>query len=234
MTRGERGVALVAASMAMMLLLALGASLIIVTSSETAIAGNYRIGGEALYAADAVVQRAIAEIRTVADWNTLLDGSQSSSFADGAASGTRRLADGSTIDLGEIVNRANCGRAAACSSADMVATTQARPWGPNNPRWRPYAYGMLDAVSGDPQGSPYYVMALVADDGAENDGDPQRDGVTTGGLPNMGKDVILVRGQAFGPRGAHHALEAVVSRYRKDELDPSLPFRLRVNVWRGM
>ena len=229
----EQGVALVAAAMAMMLLLALGATLILVTSSETAIAGNYRTGGEVLYAADAVVQRVIAEIKGVADWNALLDGSSRSSFVDGAPSGTRRLSDGSTIDLAHVVNLANCAKRTTCSDAETAATTQARPWGANNPRWQLYAYGRLDDLAaGEPLASPYYVVAMVADDGSENDGEPRRDGVPFGALPNPGKDVMLVRGEALGPRGAQRAVEVVLSRYRKDELDLLSPPGIRVHVWR--
>ena len=72
----DDGVALVIAMMAMLLLAALGAALVLTTSSETVIAGNYRNSGEALYAADAIVERALDGLLTVSDWNALLNSSQ--------------------------------------------------------------------------------------------------------------------------------------------------------------
>jgi Tfp pilus assembly protein PilX len=49
----EDGTALIIALMSMMLLTALAATVIMVTNTETKIAGNYRNSQEALYAADA-------------------------------------------------------------------------------------------------------------------------------------------------------------------------------------
>ena len=51
----------------------------------------------------------------VPDWNTVLAGAVQSAFIDGAPFGRRTLADGSTIDLGQILTMANCGKAAICS-----------------------------------------------------------------------------------------------------------------------
>ena len=47
--RREDGMAVIVALMAMMLMTALGLSLVLTTSSETMISGNFRAGGEALY-----------------------------------------------------------------------------------------------------------------------------------------------------------------------------------------
>src|SRR4030095_1010265 len=128
----EDGVALVVAMMALLLMTALGAALIMTTSSETMIANNYRNSSEALYAADAIVERAMDDLLTVSDWNGLLSGSVQSAFVDGPPSGTRRLGDGSTIDLVEAVNMANCGHATTCSASELVGNaTEDRPWAAN-------------------------------------------------------------------------------------------------------
>ncbi len=66
---------LVAALMVMLLVSALGAALILVTSSETTIAANFRNSLGALYAADAAAEQALAEVAAVADWDQLLNGS---------------------------------------------------------------------------------------------------------------------------------------------------------------
>ena len=85
---------MVLAAMAMLLLMALGAALITVTTTENAIASNFRAAGEAFYAADAVLTRALIDLRDLPDWDQALDGSVRSSLADGAPSGLRRLAAG--------------------------------------------------------------------------------------------------------------------------------------------
>jgi len=206
--RREDGIAMMVAMMAMLLLSALGIALVLTTSSETIISSNFRNASEGAYAADAVLERSMADLLTVPDWNTLLTGVVQSAFIDGAPSGTRTLPDGSTIDLGHMVNLANCNKVTACSDADMDAVTPHRPWGSNNPRWQLYAYGRLSDVL--PAGtivSPYYVIAMVGDDPSETDGQPQQDGVDTAGA-----GVPSLRAEAFGPRGARRIVEMTVAR----------------------
>jgi hypothetical protein len=229
--RSERGVALIMAAMATTLLLAVGATLILITSAETAIAGNVRVTHEALYGAHAAVERTVAELRDIADWTSVLNGTIASSFTDGAP-GVRALAGGSSIDLRESLGLANCSRRAGCTAAQMDAVTALRPWGTNNARWRVFVSGWLDdMVGGGPQGSPLYVVSMVADDGAENDADPEVDGGIFGAVPNPGRRVIRIRGEAFGPRGAHRVVEVVAAAYRMDELDPASPQRVHLRSW---
>src|SRR3982750_3603805 len=112
--RREDGIALIVALMATMLMTALGVALILTTSTETMITGNYRNGQEALYAADAALERAMDDILTVPDWNDLLSGKAQSAFIDGAPSGPRTMPDGTQIDLAQLLNLANCGKVSAC------------------------------------------------------------------------------------------------------------------------
>ena len=65
----ERGIAMIIAMMAMLLMTALGIALVLTTSSETMIAGNFANGSEALYAAVAAVERSMEDILTLPDWN---------------------------------------------------------------------------------------------------------------------------------------------------------------------
>src|SRR5438876_1411254 len=213
--RREDGVALIVALMATMLMTALGVALILTTSSETMIAGNFRNGQEALYAADAALERAMDDILTVPDWNTMLAGNTQSAFIDGPPSGARTMPDGTQIDLTQLLNLANCGKVTSCSPSDFAANfTGDRPWGANNPVWQLYAYNRLDAMV--PSGtinSPYYVVVLVADDPSELDNDPLHDGTVPcakGVAPpncNPGSGVLALRAEAFGPRGAHKIIE---------------------------
>jgi hypothetical protein len=208
--QNEDGVAVVIALLALLLLTAVGASLVLISSSETIIAGNFLASIEALDAADAAAERTMAELGALADWNGVLAGSVRSAFVDGPPTGPRTMADGSTIDLAEAVNTANCGTAAPCSAAAMDAATQTRPWGANNPRWQPFAYGRLrDSASGGTIDSAYYVIVLVGDDPSENDGNPLQDGAGTG---NPGAGVVMVRAEALGPRGARRVVEILIAR----------------------
>jgi|SoiMethySBSTD1v2_1073268.scaffolds.fasta_scaffold14418_7 type IV pilus assembly PilX-like protein len=217
--RAERGVAMIIAIMAMLLMSALGTALVLTTTTETNIAGNFRNASEALFAADAGLERAMEDVLTVPDWNKLLDGSTQSAFVDGAPSGPRTLQDGSTIDLTQAINMANCQKVTTCSDADMNDTTnRERPWGVNNPRWKLYAYANLKDILPvtDTINSPYYVVVMVADDPSENDGDPSKDGASG---TNPGSGVIAMRSEAFGPRGAHKVLEMTLARTDTTELE---------------
>jgi hypothetical protein len=213
----EDGIAMVVAMLAMLLMTALGAALILTTSSETMIAGYFRDSAEALYAADAVLERSIDDLLTVADWNQLLNGLVQSAFVDGSPGGPRTLRDGSTVDLSQVLNTANCQQSTACSAAEMSAVTAERPWGANNPRWQLYAYGnvskLLPAGSID---SPFYVVVMVADDPSEDDGNPLQDGIGPG---NPGAGVIAMRAEAFGPRGAHKIVELTIARTDTTDLE---------------
>jgi hypothetical protein len=207
---GERGAALLVALLTMLLLSVVAAGLILNASAESAIAANFRSGFEARYAAEAVMRLAMVELAAVPDWNAALDGSRQSWLADGAPWGRRSLAGGTSVNLTEVVHLANCGRSTPCTAADMAASAPGRAWGPNNPRWRLFAYGPLSAIDpGVDMAVPYYVVVLVADDAAESDGNPDRDEPAPD-APGAG--VILVRAEAFGPRGAHQAIEATIAR----------------------
>ena len=206
---GRDGVALLIVLLTVALLSAIGAALVLATTAETHIAMNFQRSDEALYAADAAAERAIDDLRALADWSTLLTGAALSSFVDGPPSGTRRLDDGSTLDLTQVANIANCEKTAVCTTADMNAVTDDRPWGTNNPRWRLFAYGRLrDMLPAGAIDSRDYVVAMVADDPGENDGDPSRDG----GANDPGSGIFAVRGEAFGPASAHKVVELTVTR----------------------
>jgi hypothetical protein len=229
--RGEDGTALLIALMAMLLMTALGIALVLTTSSETIIASHFRNSREGLYAADAVLERSLDDLLTVADWNQLLNGSVQSTFVDGPPSGSRVLADGSLIDLVEVLALATCQKTATCSSGDMDAVTNERPWGANNPRWQLYAYGNLrDIMPSGTVNSPYYVVAMVGDDPSENDGNPLQDGASE---DNPGSGVLAMRAEAFGPNGAHKVIEATVAR--PDESESGIaPAGVRILSWREM
>lgn len=206
----ERGVAVIVAVMALAMLTALGAGLVLTTSTEGTIAARFRSAIEVRHAALAIAERALADLDGHSSWDSVLDGSARSSFADGVPGGTRHLADGTTIDLDGVVHQANCGKPLPCTAAELVAVTARRPWGVNNPRWRQFAWGPLRDLGVVPgQAVSLYGVALVGDDGSENDGDPVRDGIAGA---NPGAGVLMVRVEAFGTKGARATVELAVGR----------------------
>jgi hypothetical protein len=206
---GERGLALIVVLTAMVMLSALGVALVLATTAETRIAGNFRAAQQTLYAAEAAADHAIDDLALVPDWSALLGGGALSSFVDGLPSGVRQLDDGTSINLTEVVNYANCQKASACSTSDMDAVTEDRPWGPNNPRWSLFGFGRLRTLL-SPGAVPaqQYVVVMTGDDPGEVDNDPSRDGAT--GTPGAG--VVALRAEAFGPGGAHKVVELTVAR----------------------
>jgi hypothetical protein len=204
-----RGMALIVMLLTMGLLSALGVALVLVTTAETRIAANFRMAQQTLYATEAAVARAADELMSIPDWNALVAGGVLSSFSDGPPSGVRQLADRSSIDLTEVVNVANCQTPASCSDADMDAVTDDRPWGPNNPRWKLFAYGWLrDLVPAHGVDPPHYLVVMVGDDPGETDNDPVRDAAAGG----PGAGIVALRAEAFGPGGAHKVVELTAMR----------------------
>ena len=185
----ERGAALLIALMATLLLTALGSAMVLLTTTETAISANYRAAQEALYVADAGIERVAQDLLTVPQWDGVLAGQVRSAFVDTTTTPT--LPDGSPLDL----------------SAETVALQQltdtANIWGANDPVWRLYAFGALeDLLPGAAIRSANYVAVWASDDGAETDGDPQRDA----------NGILTVRAEAFGPFSTRRVVEATVAR----------------------
>ena len=195
--RREDGIAMLVAMMAMLLMMALGAAILLTTSTETVIAARFRGSAEGLYAADAALERVIDGLPGAPDWSRLPGGLVTSAFVDGPAGGQRVLPDGSVVDLGQVANLANCQRTTACSSAELDAVTTDRPWGAANPRWVLYGWGALEGVlpTGG-VGSPCYLVVLVAQ------------GPGQAGAP----DLLALRAEAFGEGGVHKVVESTVAR----------------------
>jgi Tfp pilus assembly protein PilX len=215
MTRNERGAALIVSLMAMLLLSALGLALVMTTMTETKIAGNYTASQEAMYAADAGIERAMQDVLTVADWNAMLSGAVKSAFVDGSPG--NRTVSGLTFDLNEATNLMNCSKTATCSDSEMNTTTDDRPWGANNPRWQLYAYGQVNNfLSTGTLNSNFYLVVWVADDPSETDNLPLQDGNT---FTNPGTGVIQMRAAAYGARGVSRIIDVTLSRTDSTEIE---------------
>lgn len=209
--RDERGVALIVALLSMLLLSALGIGLMMTTMSETMIATNYRDGGEAMYAADAGIERVMQDLLTIPDWDSLLAvANKKTSFTDGADPGVRTLPDGSSLNLLSATNMMNCSKTTSCTDAEMNAWSMERPWSENNPRWRLIGYSPLaDIIETGTVRSGMYVAIWIADDQAETDDNPATD--TNG--------VLLMRARAYGAGGTSSTVEVTLGRTDTTELE---------------
>jgi hypothetical protein len=112
----------------------------------------------------------------------------------------------------------------------MDAPTRERPWGVNNPRWRPFIYGPWGRFAALARPVPCYLVVWIADDGREADGDPQADASSPA---EPGAGLIRVRAEAYGVRGLRRAVEAELVRVcLPDPVDPSsCQTRIRVQSW---
>jgi hypothetical protein len=164
----------------------IGAGLITVTNTETAIASNYRIAGELTYAAEAGANAAISDLGRVATWTSVLSGVVRSPFCDTTLTPTTAFGD--RLDLSALTMTMQ-----AASDADARR-------GADNPRWRLYLYQPLSAIARTALASSY-VVVWVADDAAEADADPQTD---SNGL-------IAMRAEAFGPQGMQRTIDATLA-----------------------
>jgi hypothetical protein len=194
--RDERGTALIIALLSTVLLTALGMMLVVVSTTETMITSNYRNSHEALYAADAAVERVVQDLLTVPRWNDVLAGQVQSGFIEGTLTPT--LPSGGQLNLAD-------------ATASLQADTDALDlWGANNPLWRLYAYGPVrDLLPTGTINSPMYVAVWVGDDPSEEDGNPQSD--TNG--------VLTLHARAYGPSGTLKIVEVTVARTSGTEIE---------------
>jgi hypothetical protein len=215
--RDEQGAAVIIALLSMLLLTALGMSLTLTTTTEGRIAHNYRDGVEALYAADAAIERVMQDVLTVPDWNRIIDGSVTSAFIDGPPLGMRTLGDGSRIDLAQATAMVRCGKV-TCTDNDIHTYAEA-PWNLNNPRWQLYAYGPLsEMIPTDTINSNIYVIVWMADDPSETDDKPLVDGDTSAGA-NPGKGVLSMLAHAYAPSGVRREIEVTIARTDTTEIE---------------
>ena len=206
-TGGESGAALLLALTTAALLSAIAASLIVATSVDMMIAGNHRASVETIYAVEAGVERAIAELARVADWSAVLAPAPSNavaSFDDRSARAT--TPDGGILSVPLLT--------AARQEISDTVYGPAR-FGADRPVWQLYAHAPLQGIL--PPGiiaPPGYVLVWVADDGGDGDGDPARDG----------NGQVLLHGDGYGLGGGRRSIEVAIAR--------AAPAGVRVLSWK--
>jgi hypothetical protein len=178
----ERGVALLLALMATLMLAVLGTGLVISTMAESTIAAGFRRSHETFYGAEAALEWAIRELDRRPDWTAVLADPRPSHFAP-------RHGGGPPLSL------------AALQAEVQRTSNAAHAAGPDRPVWRLLAHGWLDGLTGV-ETPPLQVVVWVADDPADGDRAPLQD--TNG--------VVMLHAEAHGLRDARCVIEAIVSR----------------------
>lgn len=209
-----RGTALVAAVVLMLFLLATGLGLALTAALEPAIGGNFEGASGALSAAEAGLVLAAHELASLPDWSAALCGQWRPGLLDppGAAGPPQAGAAGPTWAV--LTSLASCGQTEPCSPAATAAVTSDRPWGRNNPSYVLLGIVRVGDVLG-PRMGPFEVGVWLGDDPSEIDGDPLLDGGPAPDEPSRlspGLGVVVLRAEAFGPRGHHGAVAATLAR----------------------
>ncbi|MEO8070583.1 MAG: hypothetical protein ABI652_04220 [Acidobacteriota bacterium] len=177
--------------MAALLLAALGGSLVMLSNTEAAASSNFQAGAQVLYAAEATLERAVAEIGAVGDWTEVLAGSVHASMLE--AGGRPVTSWNETLDL------------VAVTAGIQAQSAALGGLGANTPRWRLFASGpfsVMVASATEAQGAAY-VAAWVADDAADRDDQPESDS----------NGVIQVRAWAIDVAGLRRCVQAVIRRH---------------------
>lgn len=194
----ERGTALIISLMAIMLLSALGMALVLTSNTETMITANYRNAQEALYAADAGVERSMQDLLLVpsSSWSSVLDGTVASGFVDAPPS---VLPDGRTADLDALTRTLQGDTDALYGSSNQ-----------NRPVWKLYAHAPISDLL--PEGAittRSYIIVWAADDPGETDNDPAKDV----------NGIITLRALAFSEGGARKIVETTVAHTSNNEME---------------
>lgn len=224
----ERGIALLLALLLTSFLSAVGLGLAVVVFMDRLATGNVKGAVGLMHAAEAGIELAAHELAR-ADWPAVLQGAEQATFSDGSPAGVRAIPGGGAVNLTAETNLLNCGKATACTTGQMNANSDERPWGVNNPRWRLYAYGAFENLAGVARPVPCFLAVWIADDSAEVDGDPESDG------EREGRGVLRARAVAYGPMGGRQAIEAELARVCFGPADEEIcQPGIRVQSWQEM
>ena len=192
LTADARGSALLPVMLLMLLfsVMVFGAS--IVTRIELDVAERYGRGAQGLYAAEAAVAVAMAELRPMLSWTPVLDGTRQSGYSQGAFTGARLLPGGQVLLC--------CGPGSAMQSLERD-TAQSALAARRALRWRPFLWTLVDGlVPGAPPA--LFVVVWVADDERDGDGNVETDS----------NNQVLVRAEALEPSGTRRIVEVQIAR----------------------
>ena len=205
--QSSRGMAVLTVLLWLSLLATAALGVALATAAEAPATGAQHDHLRLVHAAESAVSLAVSALAAERDWALVLAAGAPTPYVDGAP-GPRGIG-GTTIDLVAETSWRTCGRRTPCDDPSTDATTIDRPWGVRNPRWRLAIHTPLASV--EPEAAtvcPCYLVAWIADDPADADGDPRADAP----LGVAGHGVLLVRGLAVAARGTMAEVEAVVAQ----------------------
>lgn len=191
--RHEEGSGLLLVLLVIPVATALAGLLVLATSAHTLTTLRFQHTQHVRYAARALAERVVSELRQQADWTPIVSGGLTSSFSGGAL--TWEPGVGTPVDL------------ELRGEALQADTNTNMPRGADTPRWRLYAWGLVEhlATPATFPSMPVFLGAWVADDGEDGDGDPFADS----------NRAVMVRAEAFGRDNAGAAVTAIVARGAK-------------------
>lgn len=187
----EAGSVLLCALIIVALIATLGVALSLTVSTESAVAANYLASQQALFAAEAGIERAVSEVRVLPAWTALPASvfvTAGSDFNDGQS--MPRGPDGSTLNLTQI------------TLMRQAASDAVYPNAPDRPLWHLFGHASLNGIAATTGGAAPYVVVWFADDPDDLDGNPAIDS----------NDVVMIHAEAFGIRGGKRAIEVTIAR----------------------
>ena len=211
--REDQGSALLPVLLLMFLFSAVAMAMATVIRVETLVGARFVQAAEALYAADAGMNLALEEIRTIADWTVLLSGAGQSALSQGSFDGAKPVPGGGSV-LTCCGQSSVAGRLQRESAASPVAGRAAL-------QWRPFLWAPFDAIVPRSRASRLFLVVFIQDDEEDGDGDGQRDTNAR----------VVVRSEAVHPDGLRRAVEALVAHEPGDRAR-AVPPAIRLLRWR--
>jgi hypothetical protein len=160
-----------------------------------------------MYAAQAVVAVALQNLDRAADWNAVLAGSRQAAFADGFVADPRRIPGAGTVIV-------------CCGDGSLTARAQSE----SGHGWQPFGWQSLSGLINEPRAPRHYVVAWIADDPGDADGDPASDS----------NDRIAVRAESIAPLGVRKVIEVLIERAPFDALSGTRVSGVKILSWRDV
>lgn len=196
--REAEGSALLPVLLLMLLFSAVALGLSIVIRVEIAVADRFVQSAESLYAAEAGLGAALAELRVLTDWSPVLGGMHRSPLSEGAFSGSKAVPRGGEVMIC-CTPQSAAGRLAADTAASPLPARRAV-------QWQPFLWATLQALAPADPPSRFFLVVWVADDETDGDADTRIDA----------NGVVIVRAEALAPGGLRRMVEAYVARASSD------------------
>ena len=203
--RSEAGVALLQVLILLMMVTAMAAGAATMARVEVLVASFHQNEREAASAAQAMLAAAVKDLDDTPDWNAILAGTRRASFADGPDTSPRPIPGGGTVVV-------------CCAARSLTARLQSD----TGLSWQPFGWQSLRALVNVPDAPPYYLVAWVADDAGDSDGNASADT----------NDRLLVHVESAAPGGRRREIDVLVERAAVEVTSGIRPRGLRILSWR--